>query len=52
MTNKDVRTPASSQTAGAASPSPNGETGKSIGWHKAYVGVRVPICGCRFVRCT
>ncbi|MEW2038061.1 phosphomethylpyrimidine synthase ThiC, partial [Streptomyces sp. NPDC005534] len=48
MTNKDVRTPASSQTDGTSSPSENDEDGKSIGWHKAYVGgtrpdLRVPI---------
>ena len=48
MTNKDVRTPASSQTDGASSPSLDGEAGKSIGWHKAYIGgtrpdLRVPV---------
>lgn len=57
MTNKDVRTPASSQTdgalapaenGGASAPAENGEAGKSIGWHKAYVGgsrpdLRVPV---------
>jgi phosphomethylpyrimidine synthase len=60
MTNKDARTPASSLTDGAfasaesggATASPengeNGEAGKSIGWHKAYVegsrpDLRVPV---------
>ncbi|MFD5763718.1 hypothetical protein ACFWIZ_53560, partial [Streptomyces sp. NPDC127044] len=51
MTNKDVRTPASSQMGGAPA-TPEGEqpreAGKSIGWHKGYVGgsrpdLRVPV---------
>ena len=46
MTNKDARTPASSQDP--TETSVNGETGKSIGWHKAYVegsrpDLRVPV---------
>ncbi|MFC9631341.1 phosphomethylpyrimidine synthase ThiC [Streptomyces mirabilis] len=51
MTNKDVRTPASSQM-GEVPATPEGEqpreAGKSIGWHKGYVGgsrpdLRVPV---------
>jgi len=42
MTNKDARTPASTHVAasgatGSTNVSSNGEAGKSIGWHKAYV---------------
>lgn len=48
MTDKDVRTPVSSRTDGVSPPSPNGQDGQSIGWHKAYVGgtrpdLRVPV---------
>ncbi|WP_245873847.1 phosphomethylpyrimidine synthase ThiC [Streptomyces phaeoluteigriseus] len=46
MTNKDARTPASAQTSDEVSA--DGEAGKSIGWHKAYVegtrsDLRVPV---------
>ncbi|MFE9920681.1 phosphomethylpyrimidine synthase ThiC [Streptomyces sp. NPDC005774] len=46
MTNKDARTPASTQKPTEASVGE--EAGKSIGWHKAYVegtrpGLRVPV---------
>src|SRR3954452_8235392 len=42
MTNKDARTPASIQDEESA------EAGKSVGWHKAYIGgsrpdLRVPV---------
>src|SRR3954462_8048101 len=50
MTNKDARTPASTQDAtnGLPSGSSNGEAGKSIGWHKGSVegsrpDLRVPV---------
>ncbi len=53
MTNKDVRTPASSQMGGVPA-SPEGErpreAGKSIGSHKGYVSSAT--CGCRSVKCT
>ncbi|MGX1313154.1 hypothetical protein RKD24_003273 [Streptomyces calvus] len=46
MTNKDARTPASTQNP--TETSANQEAGKSVGWHKAYVegtrpDLRVPV---------
>ncbi|MFQ6144840.1 phosphomethylpyrimidine synthase ThiC [Streptomyces seoulensis] len=49
MTNKDARTPASTQLSSDGEQSaPRGEAGESIGWHKAYVegsrpDLRVPV---------
>ncbi|MGW4273451.1 phosphomethylpyrimidine synthase ThiC [Streptomyces seoulensis] len=49
MTNKDARTPASTQSSSDGEQSaPRGEAGESIGWHKAYVegsrpDLRVPV---------
>src|SRR6058998_3899456 len=48
MTNKDARTPASSQDEQPIQGEQSEEAGKSIGWHKAYVegsrpDLRVPV---------